>query len=193
MTAFVARHMEPLRGQSQSVLDLGSYNVNGCYRPLFDDPQWSYIGVDMEAGPNVDLVPANPYRLRELKSGSQSVVISGQAFEHIEFFWVTFQEMVRLLQPGGLICILAPSRGYEHRYPVDCWRFYPDSFAALARYAGVELLEANTQWQPQGYTDGSDEWGDSMAVFRRPLKMSYKRLMLNFLRRRIDAIALGVK
>ena len=29
----------------------------------------------------------------------------------------------------------APSRGPEHRYPNDCWRFYPDGYRALAKYA----------------------------------------------------------
>jgi hypothetical protein len=36
-----------------STLDIGSYNVNGCLRPLF---KGAYVGLDMREGPNVDVV-----------------------------------------------------------------------------------------------------------------------------------------
>ena len=32
----------------------------------------------------------------------------------------------RVLVPGGLACIIAPGAQGVHRFPVDCWRFYPD-------------------------------------------------------------------
>src|SRR5262249_23470211 len=41
---------------------------------------------------------------------------------------------------------LASSRGPEYRYLVDCWRFYPDGFRALAKWAGVCLPEVSTDW-----------------------------------------------
>jgi hypothetical protein len=65
-------------------------------------------------------------------------------------------------------CIIAPSSGPEHRYPVDCWRIYPDGFVALAALAELEVLQAVTQWEDAGYTDGSDTWHDSMLIARRP-------------------------
>ena len=99
-------------------------------------------------------------------------MISGQTFEHVEFFWLSLPEMVRVVRPGGLICIVAPSRGPEHRYPVDCWRFYPDGFHGLGRYAGLEALQAETQWDSLGYGDSSDDWGDTIAVFRRPHRLA---------------------
>lgn len=165
-------HMERLVGhyladaRSPEVLDLGSFDVNGSYRPLFNRPGWCYRGIDLEAGPNVDIVLASPYQL-PLPAGSADLIISGQAFEHIEFFWLTWLEMARLLKPGGMIFLVAPSRGPEHRYPVDCWRFYPDGYRALARYAGLELLEVHTDWEPHA-DPGSACWGDSVGVFRKP-------------------------
>ncbi len=54
-------------------------------------------------------------------------------FEHTEFFWLTMREMKHALKPGGLCCIIAPSAGPEHQYPVDCWRVYPDGLRAAAR------------------------------------------------------------
>lgn len=149
-----------------NVVDLGSYDVNGSYKQFFSKPGWSYTGVDLVAGPNVDVVLQSPYRL-PLPSFSADVIVSGQAFEHIEFFWLTWLEFARVLKPSGMIFLLAPSRGYEHRYPQDCWRFYPDSYRALAKYAGMELLEVSTDWEPHPDPD-SAPWGDTVGVFQQP-------------------------
>jgi len=69
---------------------------------------------------------------------------------------------------GGLCCVIAPSGGFEHRYPVDCWRYYPDGFKALARWARLEVLEAWTEWEPAEYGDGSEPWKDTIMVCRKP-------------------------
>jgi SAM-dependent methyltransferase len=160
MRDLVGRHLD--REQPLSVVDIGSYDVNGSYRALFDAPQWNYVGVDLEAGPGVDVVLASPYRL-PFASGSVDLVISGQAFEHVEYFWLMWMEMLRLLKPGGRIFLIAPSRGPEHRYPQDCWRFYPDGYRALAKIGHCELLEVGTDWEP--HADPGSNWGDTVGVF----------------------------
>jgi hypothetical protein len=96
------------------------------------------------------------------------LVVSGQTFEHVEFFWLSMTEMTRILRESGLVFLIAPSRGHEHRYPVDCWRFYPDGFRALAAWAKLDLLYVNTDWKPTGRHDGSRIWGDTVGVFRKP-------------------------
>lgn len=103
--------------QRLHVLDVGSYDVNGTYRPLFDHENWLYAGADMQAGPNVDHVLTDPYRW-SFADEAFDVVISGQTFEHTQFFWLTWKEMVRVLRRGGVIFLIAPSSGVEHRYPV---------------------------------------------------------------------------
>ena len=153
---------------SLSVLDVGSQDVNGSYKDLFQNENWTYTGADMATGPNVDIVLDNAYRWKEIGSNQVDVVISGQAFEHIEYFWVTMLEVFRVLTPGGICCLLAPSSGPEHRYPVDCWRFYPDGFSALAKFSQLDVLSVSTQWESLGYEDGSDVWHDSILVCRKP-------------------------
>jgi len=154
--------------QLLSVLDLGSQDVNGSYRKIFEHKNWKYSGADMVPGSNVDIVLNNAYAWKEIKSNSVDVLISGQALEHIEFFWVTMLEVFRVLKPGGICCVLAPSSGPEHRYPVDCWRFYPDGLSALAKSSQLAVVTASTQWGASGYDDGSDQWHDSMLVCRKP-------------------------
>lgn len=151
-----------------NVLDVGSYGVNGTYKEIFsDEERYIYTGLDLTPGQNVDYVPSDPYRWKEIEDESFDLVISGQVFEHIEFPWLTILEMRRVLKKNGLICIIAPSRGPEHRYPVDCWRYYPDGFNALAKWAGLEVVESRTIWGASGFKDGSDQWGDTMGILRK--------------------------
>ena len=89
------------------------------------------------------------------------MAISGQALEHVEFPWKTFGEIRRILKPGGLFCLIVPSSGEEHRYPVDCWRYYPDSMRALAKDSGLEVVEVFTDF-------GLGNWQDTFAVFQKP-------------------------
>jgi len=147
---------------------LGSCDYNGSYRALFDHAPWRYIGADLQAGENVDLVLRDPYHWRELKSASVDVLVSGQTFEHTEFFWETILEIERVLKPGGLCCLIAPAAGPEHRYPLDCWRIFADGFRAIARYAGLEVLYARSQWEelPQ-YDSESNKWHESILIARK--------------------------
>jgi SAM-dependent methyltransferase len=170
------RHVQDLLSryiiQPGVLADIGSTDVNGTYRPLFSG--WRYIGIDTAPGPGVDVVARNPYRY-PLPSASVDLVVCGQVFEHMEYFWLGWLDMCRIVKPVGLIFLLAPSRGPEHRYPVDCWRFYPDGFKALAKWAGVELLEVSTDWTEDA-DPGSAPWGDTVGVFRRPPETTSERL-----------------
>lgn len=155
--------------QPLSVLDVGSYNVNGTYRPLFAEPDYHYVGVDIAAGPNVDLVLRAAYRWDEVATDSFDVVISGQALEHIEFFWKTLEEMVRVIKPGGLLCLVVPNLWDEHRFPVDCYRFYTDGMVALGRYTQLDLLHVHTGCAQTGAEDWHElPLTDAMLVARKP-------------------------
>lgn len=164
MRHLVETHLDP--ACALKIVDLGSYDVNGSYRPLFAKSGWHYRGIDRSSGPNVDIVMPHPYRI-PLPRASVDLVVSGQTFEHIEYFWITFLELVRVLRPGGKIFLITPSRGAEHRFPVDCWRFYPDGYHALARFAAIDLLEVSTDWSQNSERE-SAEWGDTVGVFRVP-------------------------
>jgi len=170
MAAFVEKYLASRKDEYLIVLDLGSMDINGTYKPLFSSSRWRYIGVDVSEGKNVDIVIRNPYSWRNIRSNYADVLISGQTFEHIEYIWLTMKEIFRVLKPGGICCIIAPSNGVEHKFPLDCWRIYPDSFRALAQYAGLEILEVFTQWENELYSDSSDMWHDSVLICRKPKK-----------------------
>lgn len=162
------------------ILDLGSTEMGACYRPIFEKPGWNYIGCDLQPGPNVSLVLKDPYSWREVPSGSVDVLISGQVLEHVEYFWITMLEISRVLKPGGLACLIAPSSGPEHRYPVDCWRFYRDGMLALGQFSRLETVQAYTCWDDSG-DPGSDFWHDSVGVFRKPSRGVFKSMAVRML------------
>jgi len=168
MRYFRGKYLAPFEGRPLRILDVGSMDINGSYRELFSDPSWFYQGADTGPGKNVDLVLTDPYSWRGIPSGSMDVVISGQVFEHAEYFWITILEMERVLKAGGWICLIAPSGGPAHRYPVDCWRFLPDGFTALARFAGLDIVEVYLTSEKVGkYEDSSRMWNDSVLIGRK--------------------------
>ena len=177
MAEFVHEHLDDRRGTPVEVLDIGAMDVNGSYRTLFDDPAWRYRGADAAAGPGVDLVLATPYLWSAVESSSIDVVVSGQTLEHVRFPWMTILEVQRVLRPGGLLCLLVPAGGYQHRYPVDCWRYYPDGVAALATWADLEVLEARTDWTTdRQWDDDSAQWMDTRLVARKRVLTGRHRL-----------------
>ena len=143
---------------STTVLDLGGADLNGTYRDIFQPPKFNYLCADMAPGPGVEIVLQDPYAL-PVNDASIDIVISGQMLEHCEFFWLAFGEMARVVKPEGYIFLIAPSAGPIHRYPVDCYRFYPDAFHALARHAKCQLIDV---WR-----DERGPWCDLVGVFRR--------------------------
>jgi SAM-dependent methyltransferase len=172
------------------IIDVGSQDVNGSLKQTCP-PDSHYVGVDFVAGPGVDVVLSDPYSL-PFPANSADVVLSSSCFEHSELFWVLFLEILRVLKPGGLFYLNVPSNGHFHRWPVDCWRFYPDSGRALTKWAarnGVDaaLLESYTSSQ------FGDQWNDFVAVFIKDTSSSarYPRRIVNTLKHYSNALVLG--
>ncbi|MEP6708568.1 MAG: methyltransferase domain-containing protein [Verrucomicrobiota bacterium] len=189
MARFCRDYLESRWNEPLTILDLGSHDINGSYRPIFQHSRWRYLGVDLAPGKNVDVVLRDPYHWRELASEMADVVISGQTIEHTEFFWETLEEIARTLKPRGLCCIIVPSSGPEHRFPVDCWRVLSDGLYAMARYAGLETIEAHTQWENlPGYDNESNKWHESILIARKvvePLFIKLRRRAYALCRRRL--------
>ena len=131
-----------------TVLDVGSYDVNGTYRPLVEGLGWTYNGLDLQPGPNVDIVASDPDRY-PIADGAYDVVISGSTMEHVARPWRWVPELVRVLRPGGLLAIVTHWQFPEHRYPMDYWRFMVDGMRLLLDDTGQledYVIEYVSQW-----------------------------------------------
>jgi len=163
-----------------SIVDIGAQDVNGSLRSVAP-PACTYTGVDFAEGKGVDVVLQDPY-VFPFADGTFDVAVCSNCLEHSEFFWLTFMEILRILKPNGLVFITVPANAAVHRYPVDCWRFYPDSGMALRNWArrnGVRagLLESFTGKQMAGlmndFTAVFVKDDAHMAAYPRRIQDSY--------------------
>ena len=126
--------------QLLKILEVGSQNINGTYRPIFAGH--NYTGIDVVAGAGVDVV-VKPWmwgdRLKELHLFD--VIISGQTLEHDAQWWRTLEQMRLAGSEGTLACIIAPGTSPYHRAP-DYYRFMPDAPVVWAELLNAELLES---------------------------------------------------
>lgn len=166
METMVRKHCPNLLnpGINATVADVGGRNVRGegTYRNIFSkNDQCEYFGIDLKKADGVDIIMSDPHKI-PCADQTFDLTISGQTFEHCEFFWMLFLEMVRITKDNGIIIIIAPSEGKEHRYPLDCWRFYNDGFITLGKWGSVKVLETFTD------KNGSNKWKDQVGVYQRP-------------------------
>jgi SAM-dependent methyltransferase len=165
-------------GAAPRIVELGGMDVNGSLRSVAP-PRAQYLSIDMEPGPGVDLVASDP-DLIPVDDGWADVCVSSSCFEHAEFFWLTFLEAMRILKPGGLLFLNVPSNGSVHRYPVDCWRFYPDAGLALQNWArrnGINAMLLESFVGRQGLSG----WNDFVCVILKDeaLAGQYPKRMLD--------------
>jgi SAM-dependent methyltransferase len=132
--------------KGKKILEVGSLNINGTVRIFFEN--CDYLGIDVGPGPGVDLVcqgqdldhPADTYDLS----------ISCECFEHNPFWVETFQNMIRMTKPGGMIIMSCATTGrLEHGTrrttpqdaPLIPWDYYknltPADFRAAFDLPGI--------------------------------------------------------
>jgi autotransporter strand-loop-strand O-heptosyltransferase len=97
--------------RNKKVLDIGSLDINGSNRYLFENCY--YIGIDVAPGKNVDTVCVG--HLYDKPDNFFDVIISTEAFEHDIHYEKTITNAMRMLKPGGLFLFTcaAPGRA-EH-------------------------------------------------------------------------------
>ena len=141
-----------------TVLDVGSYDVNGNYRGFFGD-ETTYVGCDLREGPNVDIVVDDHGPLPKTKGG-WDLVISGSTLEHCLNPFRLVQRIADAMDPGGYFIVAAPFMWHYHEHPIDCFRFAPEGLRSVCEEAGLEVLYAAMSEYRQ------DHW-DTFAVARK--------------------------
>ena len=100
------KNLFPEKFINQDVLEIGSQNINGSIRELFTGGQ--YLGIDLGAGQDVDLVCHGKDYYREVPF---DVIISCESLEHDAFYAETIINAIRLLKSGGLLLLTMASYG----------------------------------------------------------------------------------
>jgi len=92
---------------NKKVLDVGSGDINGNNRVLFDNCE--YEGNDVYQAPNVTIVSktsALPFL-----DNTFDTIISTECFEHDPEHTASFQKIMNMLKPGGLFVFTCASTG----------------------------------------------------------------------------------
>ncbi|MFT5823032.1 MAG: SAM-dependent methyltransferase [Crocinitomix sp.] len=97
----------PTHFLNTAVLDVGSLDINGNNRFLFENS--SYLGIDIAAGTNVDQVVL-AHEL-DLTDQSFDTVISTECFEHDMHYKASLENIIRMLKPGGLFLFTCATTG----------------------------------------------------------------------------------
>ena len=152
--------------KNKKVLEIGSLDIltqrfphlkSWRIRELFDDCE--YIGTDIDAGPNVDLVSLT-HEL-DFEDETFDTIVSTECFEHDLFWQISIKNIIRMLKPGGLFAFTTattgrPSHGIksnstELASPFTCkknkiWRnfyknFEPHDFLSIEEFSQFRYIE----------------------------------------------------
>ncbi len=147
------------------VVEIGSQDINGNLKQV-TPTHFEHIGVDYQEARGVDIVLEDPYVL-PFKNESVDIVLTSSCFEHSEMFWLVYLEVMRILKPYGIFYLNTPSSGGFHRFPVDCWRFYPDSAKALIAWGKRNKYNSAVL---ESFTQMGGGWQDYVAIFLKDEK-----------------------
>ena len=144
------------------MIEIGSLSVNSNIKKLLNN-NFNYIGVDIVSGENVDVILDDPYKL-PFENESVDVVISISTFEHTDFFWLTYLEILRVLKTDGLFFLNVPSNSKFHRHSNDNWRFYPDSSITLEKWGKQNNYNPKVLEHYTNFENGRDIWNDYVSI-----------------------------
>ncbi len=137
---FVARIVKSHPPAGLRVLEIGSLNVNGSVRALFDGCA-RYTGIDRHPGREVDIVvDARKYNGR----AAFDMVVTTETLEHDPEPETIIACAKRALKPGGMLVITAASTG---RAPHNCDGLPWDGIEPYENIAPARLVRLLSGWQ----------------------------------------------
>lgn len=131
------------------ILEIGSLDINGSVRPIFQSTKRSYIGVDMQEGPGVDIVAdAATFQIGLLFD----VIVCAEVFEHTAVWREIIDNSLAHLKPGGLFTATMAGVGRSphsaiDENPIRDWEHYENitEEALSAALSGFATSAVNTQ------------------------------------------------
>jgi hypothetical protein len=132
-----------------SVLDVGSQNVNGSFRVLFNG---LYLGIDLGKGDGVDMewdMEQGPL----VCDPTVGVVVCTEVLEHVRHPTWLLRHARQSVTEGSRLLLTA--RGYDergcfiiHEHPIDVWRFSAIAMETLCEDTGwrVDSIEADPEF-----------------------------------------------
>lgn len=123
------------------IVEFGAYQVEGQegfadLRGMFSGKE--FLGCDMRAGPGVDRV--EDVSEMTLADESAGTIICLETFEHVFEVRRAFDEVYRVLKPGGLFILTSPFHFRIHGYPDDYWRMTPSCLGRMLECYALRVV-----------------------------------------------------
>lgn len=137
------RFAERLRSLPKGIiLEIGSRARSGVSRRELIPPHLTYMGLDIQAGQNVDIV-GDVHELDCVVQGLRfAAVFSFAVFEHLAMPWKVALALNRVLEDGGLVYTATNQTWPVHEEPWDFFRFSKFSWQTIFNSAtGFEVIE----------------------------------------------------
>jgi len=138
---FGLRAMRESEVVGKRVLEVGALDFNGGLRSvLVAYGPSEYIGVDLQAGPGVDVTCDVSKLVESFGEESFDIVVNTELLEHVEHWRSAISNLKRVLRPGGVMVTTTRSPGFKyHGYPYDFWRFRPEDMRHI--FCDFEILD----------------------------------------------------
>jgi hypothetical protein len=126
--------------QAIRVLEIGARNRSGNVRRDLVGNGASYVGLDVRAGENVDVVGDAHDMTALFAPESFDSVFSISTFEHLAMPWKVALEINRILVDGGTVLTVTHQTWPLHEQPWDFWRYSDNTWTAIFNeYTGFEI------------------------------------------------------
>jgi SAM-dependent methyltransferase len=128
-------------GCAGPVYEFGALQVEGqeAYADLRHFfPGRAYVGCDMRKGPGVDRL--EDVSAMTLERETAGTVLCIETFEHVFEVRRAFDEVFRVLKPGGVFVMTSPLNFRIHGYPDDYWRMTPSCLRRMLTPYGARLV-----------------------------------------------------
>lgn len=156
------------------VLEIGSkdYGNTQPFRELLQSSE--YVGIDLEAGPNVDFVVDLEKGLGPLTGQKFDLVIVCSVLEHSPRPWILAENIQSVVSEDGALMSCHPWVWRYHKYPDDYFRFSPKGIMAIfpeLKYWLPMFYASSVQGEFFSFSD--DEGVDNNLAYYSPEKRKY--------------------
>jgi SAM-dependent methyltransferase len=127
-------------GLTGRVLEIGGHRFSARTTELFPEPRFRYHHLNLDASKVPGTMTADITDCRDtIPDESFDLVVSSDAFEHIDRPWLAAPEIARILKPGGLAVTYTLFSWRNHPCPIDYWRYSKECLEFL--FADLDCLE----------------------------------------------------
>lgn len=121
----------------RKLLDIGG-GYDARYRTLLEGVSEKYINLEIESGPNVDVV-GSVYKLPEKLSGCDLITMF-MVLEHLSEPLAALKECNKILKKTGYLALTTVQYWHTHSYPSDYYRYTKYGLKYLFKKSGFKVV-----------------------------------------------------